>query len=278
MDVRGDNGEIDGAEWAVRAGVASVLAGPIVFAAVAMGWAWAGLAGWILAWLVAVPTALIAAVTGRAALRGFGAGNWVVRAGPEALEVRLRSFYNDDLPASDGIVVRLAWSELAFARRCTVDGTRLEPEAAGGEVRERRRYLELWTVAPLGPEVAEALARERGRRGHGRTHFHHHFVTLCGDRCLRVDFSGRHGLLRPGLVDTLAALGERVHVQQPIELTESAWSELSPEELDERILSLIERGERVRAIAAARAAYGFSIADAKRFVDELDQPELVGAA
>ncbi|MEO0650995.1 MAG: hypothetical protein AAFZ65_09980 [Planctomycetota bacterium] len=281
MELRGDLGAERGPSdgLLVRANAWSALAGPIVFGAVAAGWVWAGLAGWVLAWIVALPMLLLTLTTGRAALRGFGDGNWVLRTTSEGLELRLRSFWNNDLPGDEPIVVRLEWHELAFARRCTVDGSR--PDFSRGtlaEERDRRRYLELWTRVPVPGEVVEALGRERSRRAHGRTHFHHHFVSLVGERCLRIDFGGRHAALSPSLKATLAAIGDRVHVQQPVELTESAWSDLAPEELDERILALIERGDRVRAIAALRAAYGFNLAEAKHFVDDLDAPEATAAA
>ena len=269
MDVGSDVGKLGSTDLEVRVRPGAALAGPVVFAAVAAVWVAVGLAGWVLAWAVALPMLWIAWTTGRAALRAFGPGNWVLREAPEALEVRLRSFWNDDLP-DEPIVLRIPWSELACVRRVdqrlSVPDPEQGPRAAH---RERRQELELWTAVPLPEALHAALARETSRRARGRTHFHHHLVHLGGDSCLRIVFRGPHGALEPHIGRVLERLRERTAVQPPLEVTEPDWSSLDGPALDQRILDLAERGDRVRAIAAARTRYGYDLVQAREFVDEL---------
>jgi len=218
------------------------------------------------AWLLLGPVfafagalyALVLGSTLQSARRAFGRANWLLRLSPAGLVLNLRSFQNAHFPQDGPTIARLAWSEVARAREVRELAPRGERQAS---VTTRWLQLELAGVdtAPL-----EALVRaERERPGPawrflgitGRSRSGHVPVWVAAPGVLRCSWPGR---------EALRALEASVSHAEPLVLAPDAQPDV-----EQRLAELVRRGERLRAIAHARAELGLSTTDARARIDEL---------
>ncbi|HEX6884418.1 MAG TPA: hypothetical protein VF530_13655 [Planctomycetota bacterium] len=218
------------------------------------------------AWLLLGPVfafggalyALVLASTLQGARRAFGRTNWLLRVSPAGLVLNLRSFQNAHFPEDGPTVARLAWPEVARAREVREPAPGAEHAAS---VTARWLQLELAGVdtAPL-----EALVRaERERPGParrflgitGRSRSGHVPVWVAAPGIVRCSWPGR---------EALRALEPSVSCAEPLVLAPDAEPDL-----ERRLAELVRRGERLRAIAHARAELGLSTTEARARIDEL---------
>ena len=113
-----------------------------VFAVAALAAAAAPLAGVEFPRLVAYGSSLgltllawIASATLRAAL---APSNWLLRATPDGLYLKFRSYLNHGMPAADETVVFLAHDRIVTISALTRTTTRRDPETTGGKELRRR--------------------------------------------------------------------------------------------------------------------------------------------
>lgn len=223
-------------------------------------------------WLAGVPFLGIAAVLGRGALRGLGPANWVLIARETGLAVKVRSFWNADLPSRDPVVAWIPREEIRALRR--VERARPVPvgdgrDNAAGTERQAVRALDVLLTHERTEELAAACRRERSFRGEGRTHFHRYPVSVPAPGCVRVTWRDASARLSPSLDRALAFLARTFPVEEPLEIEGRDWRELEGEELDDLILELVQSGQEIRALHLVRLRYRMSLAEAKAFLGEL---------
>ena len=224
------------------------------------------------AWFVIAPMALACGglwlvclhAIGQVAYRAMLPSNWLMRVSPAGLVLNLRSYQNAHFPGDGPTVVRLAWPEIARARKVVERSTRRGQR--GHETLERKSWIELELAGGETGEVARLVATERERPGPERS-----FLGLRSrSRSNHVPvFVERPGVLRVDWVggDPLRVLGQHVQVGPKLTLD----LDKQPGDVDTRLRTLLARGNRLAAYELARNEIGLSLAEAKRRVEELDR-------
>lgn len=198
----------------------------------------------------------------------FRPSNWVMKATPEGIYLKFRSYLNAHYPEDGPTVVYLPYGDLASARR-----VREEWQTLGKNdriVRRTSKWLELRLRHRETEDLRLAIAAEMQRRGPRKS-----FLGISGSsRAPHVPVI----VPEPGLVRAewrgkamLAALNGRVAAagdlpEHDAGLAVGAGDGLP---LEERALRLVQRGDRIAACALVRAEREVDHTEAKRFVDEV---------
>ena len=83
-------------------------------------------------------------------------------------------------------------------------------------------------------------------------------------------WKSRYDCLRPSVDTVLDRLSKYVNVLEPArEEKRDSWSELTEEQVDSEVLRFAQNGDRISAIKLLRLRRGYTITEAKQFVDEL---------
>lgn len=211
--------------------------------------------------------------------RGFQGGwqaarrttNWRLRATPDGLFVKIRSFLNHALPAEDPVVLFVPRRRVAWLRRH--DQRMVTSGTSKNSMTVKRGCLEIKVDGTLDAlDRAIALERQRwiptrmGRKRHG-----HYPVSVVPGGIVRIDWHGPDTALRPKLDAALADLAGRFGYRRAGAAQTARGSVLAgagPEH-ERQLLEHAQRGETMQAIELARALYGYDLTEAKRFVEEL---------
>jgi hypothetical protein len=208
----------------------------------------------------------------------FHPQNWLVRKGDEGLFIHFRSYLNERLNPDDPTVMFLAYSDIRSARLVR---EHLEiPDSSSQNRTETQiiRWIELELAIDPTP-VADALAEEGGRSGVPEKHWYGTSTTLYRDYpvqmqvppFLRIKWQATPG---PGaLLDTLP---ERIEIAPEVVVKADFGSlqNLSADEQTKRLRELKQRGQVIAAVYLARRTFHCSLADAKKFVDSVQERSL----
>ena len=224
-------------------------------------------------YLMSFFSALFAFVGWRASRAAWRPSNWIVRVASDGLYVKFRSYLNDNMSARDPVVVFIPKAEIG-SLRAHHEKTRRPDDEGAGEIVVPRRYLEIELRDPGDiPELAEHLARARARREPGfagtKMKFNHYPVRAFATGVVRIDWAGPDVSVRPRLPRALAVLGRHYRVATPAESEERPAAELVPEEQEDRLIAMVERGEKIAAVKLARRLYGYDLTEAVAFVEGL---------
>jgi hypothetical protein len=77
------------------------------------------------------------------------------------------------------------------------------------------------------------------------------------------------GWAAPSLKRVLHELAQFVPVEEPRRLDRDNWRDLSPDELDDQVLALVQAGDRMAATQLLVRSRGYSTTEAHQFVNEL---------
>ncbi|QPJ64838.1 MAG: hypothetical protein G3M78_05335 [Candidatus Nitrohelix vancouverensis] len=228
--------------------------------------------------------------------------NWLLRLDPGRAVIKFRSYLNDHLPEEDKIVVEIPCAEIAWARKTK---ERVVTNDRDGAVYQFFTFLDLKLKSQDAEALRQAILDERNRRppieamnralfqarkrrapdseiallkaeikqeeqrrpkGGSRfsTTLHHHYpVRMTDASILRLDWSG----VRPRIGKALEALEASVALEPVIKISSDFTQ--PAQNIEEQILDLAARGETFKAIALTRERYGYSVAEAKAFVESL---------
>jgi ribosomal protein L7/L12 len=196
----------------------------------------------------------------------FSAGNWVVRIYGQRILIKIGMPRSDD-PARV-FVAEFQAKEMEWVRVHRQVTTMRE----GGEiVAHSYAWLELkpreMDLAEVKRCVQTASAPRVWRGWQATTPMP---VSVTSEGVVRVEWSSKHSVLAPSLKRAVAVLGEVVPVMAEVmEREDFTKSDADKKKLEQRIMELVERGEMIEAVKVARGLYGFSLAEAKAFVEEL---------
>lgn len=207
----------------------------------------------------------------------FRSSNWLVRATNDGLFIKFRSYLNGHFDDRDLTVVFVPYSEIRSAT--LVRETRELPDRDGAShnrtTRSARRLIELELTAdctPLSKLLANELERIFGKEvvGAGKisTRYQHFPVRLAPSKRLRIEWG-----VVPGPQTLLDILARHSIPQRSTEVVEdfNSLEKLPKAQQEERLLQLIEGGDKLGAIALARRLYACDLAAAKQFIEELAQ-------
>jgi len=204
----------------------------------------------------------------------FRLTNWILWAPPGKVLVNLRS-YQDKSTLDTLSVVELADNEIAEIRRFEERYT--VPEKQG-----RRTSLKLVSLDILLRTQDESLAKLIADRRttpqpwqnlagiRSRSDLTLYSVTLPAADVIRIAWTGgRNHSIAPGVNRVLRELETRIHVGEPALKEEGTNGKSGDAEIDDRILSLVLSGNKIDAIKILRLERGYTLIEAKQFVDEL---------
>jgi hypothetical protein len=251
----------------------------LVWAAILIGspalcW-WVGGPRWLVAALGMFAALMLPLFVGDVRAR-FRPTNWVGWIRADGLWIHLRS-YQDQSEQDALAVVELGYREIAEVGRRVERYT--TPNSSGRSVQHKLESLDVHLLEPDAGELAAALAANRNRKQpewgclgfiRGSSKPAHFSVTRPTPTLLRVAWYGgmSHGV-SPSLKHVLARLAENVRVAEEVRDERADWRRLTDEEVDNRVLELVSRGNRMEAIHLLVRRRGYSQTDAHRFVEEL---------
>jgi hypothetical protein len=211
---------------------------------------------------------------GGAAVKALRSTNWLLRIAPDGLWINLRSYHNRDF-APAATVLFLPYPEIAGVSQHAV---KRSERTSDGTAAWTDRCLDVRLVDPAPADVATEIAEERRRTVPGshlgglvtsNSRNNHVPVTLPTDRVLRLAWRGRFDFIVPGLTKTLNELGAECTFEEPSVKDVADVKALTSDEIDRLIIECVETGDTFGAVKLLQEHRGFSLRDAKQFVDEL---------
>ena len=234
-------------------------------------------------WLFVVISGLAAAVTLPFLVQDvrarFRETNWVLWVRPSGVSINLRSYQDEsslDLPS----VLELSDNEITQVRR------RIErytvPSSKGGAIHHKLESLDidLRLADPRDArELSAAIAAVRNRPQPQKTYLGFikgtseltlYSVSMPTNGVVRIAWSGgqNHGV-KPSFAKILDLLAQRVRVGETVTEERGDWRELEGEELDDQILGLVAVGNVFDAVKLLHRRKGYSLTEARKFVDDL---------
>ncbi len=216
-----------------------------------------------LVYYLATIGAVIFGLIARMAFRLFRASRraecWQLRWSAEALYVRFRAYHNHRFPADTPTIVKLDRREVAWIRPRNQDLNAPNTEGAWSQW-FTIKHLEIALRRTDPGPLADALRAEAQQRDWKRSRFNHYPVTLHGD-AIHVELRSPK--------KALAALARYFPTTLAVEPPAKAFDDMSTAEKEDHILALIQSGNTIAAVKAARDVYGCDLATAKSLVDDL---------
>lgn len=241
------------------------------------GGAWReGGVGRVMLTLMTLLMSLFPLLAGHAFLHSLGPQNWVLRCRPGGLLIKFRSYLNDHYPQDREVIVELRPDEIAWAGK-----TRERRISEGSEKGDVQAEDITWLdIKPVSNDLSELEARLRAEREIiASTKFGEHPVHIADGGVIRIGWRSKSTWLTPKADKALEAMWllMQVSVRQEEKRTNDLFNASGDQrERENRILELAESGDTFGAVKAARRLYGFSLKEARDFVDELMGKEKAG--
>jgi hypothetical protein len=209
----------------------------------------------------------------------FQPTNWLVRATTDGLFVQFRSYLNYRFPSGDTTVVWIPYGAIRSAhavreRRPVPDVERSTRGADYSIVRRRTTVrLELnGDIAPLTRAIEDEIGRAVGGGNIGgvtKTRYRHVPVRMPSPGILQLDWA-----VTPDAAAFLALLRDHgVSTETAAatldDLDVASLRALSRSEQEQRLAELVDLGDTIAAIHAARRLYGYDLTRAREFVEHL---------
>lgn len=222
-----------------------------------------------LGYLVAGFSGLMLLPFGFSFISTYRSENWLFRYSPPRLLIKIRSYQNHRLSDDDPVVLEIDTSEVAWIRKLRekviTSGTENEPTC------EARTYLELKLKHDNLAELESQIAAER-KRSHKGSKWLHYPVQVSGACTIRVEWRGPSAWITPKVEMAIEMLRSTVEVRaEEMDLRDYTVAPADKAAQDEQILELVERGQHIAAMKVARARYGYSLKQAKEFVEGLQR-------
>ncbi len=198
--------------------------------------------------------------------------NWLVRVQTDGLLVKYRTYLNHHFPSEDMTVVYMPFAEIEWVREHRVQRN-IPGAVPGNDMRNRFKYAEFKLPDQQIRELDNRLASERltpapkGSRwfGNAQTSSPHYPVQVVKDGLVRVEWG-----VRPKLQAFLAEIGNFVQVkpQAGTSVDYRLIAGMPKAEQEQRLLELVESGDRMGAVKVAKLLYGYNTTEAVKFVNE----------
>ena len=235
-----------------------------------MGWLFSAIAGLVLIGC-GLLSLLIAGFSAGAVRDALASSNWLLRARPDGLFLRFRSFQNGYAEPGKLAAVYLPKAEIDWLQAQHL--TTLGRDADGGETRNRRSQLRIRLRHADTAELAQALDGERrsiGRRRFGIAITARHYpVRLAADNEIVVDWAGRDKATRPSLAKLMPLLQAQFPVRPPEAQDHTPYEQLSRAQQEDQLAELAAAGDILSAVKIAKELYGLDTSQARAFVEEL---------
>lgn len=184
---------------------------------------------------------------------------WQLRWSPETLYIRFRAYHNYRFPADTPSIVKLDRHEIAWIRPRRQNLNAPDTEGSWSQwftIKHLEIALRRTDPAPL----ADALRAEAQQRDRKRSRFNHYPVTLRGD-AIHIELRSPK--------KALAEMARYYPTTLAVEAPATAFEDMTAAEQEDHIVALIQSGNTMAAVKAARAVYGCDLTTAKNLVDGL---------
>lgn len=227
---------------------------------------------WVLLALAAMMF-LFAWLFGRMLQRSFGTQNWLIRATPSRMLIKFRSFANAHFSVDDSVVLELHPREIESIGLLKESWLRPRGDYHA-PVQDRSTSIEFTVKGIDLEELSRRLAAERANMGpgtHSKTRYGDFPVRLV-DSTVRVQLRGGSSFTSPSPKRLIQELSRVLKVEmrearrRKLDLANPANEQSA---MENQILELAERGDRIGAMTLARMRYGCSLVEAKKFVEDL---------
>ncbi len=218
---------------------------------------------------------LFVGVFGSLLVKTLRPDNWLMRITSSAVVVKYRSFANAHLPKEDLVAFVLDRAELKWAR--SSKSKRITPGSQSGESRsDHRTSLEIGIDPSVTQELEPLLVAERQRqeppRGMTKSSSKtlHYPVSIPESGVIRIEWRSGQSWITPSIKHVLAQLAKWTTIEEPKQATANYASLTSKDmQTEDKILELAASGEVIAATRLVRKIYGYSLAEARQFVDDL---------
>jgi hypothetical protein len=193
--------------------------------------------------------------------------NWLLRATPDGLYLKFRSYLNHGMPAADETVVFLPHDRIVTISALTRTTTRRDPETTGGKELRRRKFLRIRLDGGDLAALAGHLSRERRRWAGGRNfrrRSNHQLARAIGSDIVEVEWAGMGSVER-----ALGLLAPRYPIGAPERIDDRARAGASKADLETQVKEPATRGETMAAIKLAKRLYGIGTTEAKAMIERL---------
>ncbi len=203
--------------------------------------------------------------------------SWLMCIRPEALWINLRS-YQEQSTDSEAAVVELNYAEIAEVYKYQESYS--TPNDKGGNRRTKVTSLDIRLNHEQTAELQQALSIWRRHEQPERVYFGNIRVrnvvnsvpvSLPAANVVRLAWRGSSHWIAPSMGRTLNVLASSVKVAAPSRRDRPSWRNLSEVELDDQILELARSGKSMDAIRLLTKRRGYSLTNAKQFVNELTE-------
>jgi hypothetical protein len=215
-------------------------------------------------------TALIAWLCLRHIVNASGPNGWVLRDDGAHLLVNLRSHLNTHFDPTTPSVLVLPKSRVRSLRVVREHGVRTHVGDYGVVFENpiRREFLDIAFDGDT-EAVTAALAAEGTRRSKGGSRFHHSAVRMLPNGRLRIAWRDETNRLRPGLDTSRRQLSFQYRFAEAESNEQKPLQELDKAATESRLLEMVARGERMKAVALAKVLYDMGTTEAVHFIDTL---------
>src|SRR3989338_2877372 len=204
-------------------------------------------------------------------IRTFSSDNWLMRLDQDKIIIKFRSFLNRHLPDTDKQIIRIPLHEIKEVRAVSETLKTIAPFRIH-RLTKAALFTNLEII--LNPadtrELKERLKYEVNVKA--KTKHHHYPVSLANDDGITIEWKSAKTRITPGIKRTLELFAmHRVKVASKVKETKDyrETAAVIKEEMEARILDLVQKGNIIEATALAKRAYNLNVAEAKSFVEEL---------
>jgi hypothetical protein len=234
--------------------------------------------------------------------------NWLVKAGPDRLLIKFRSFQNYYYPDNDPVVIELFWREIDWVRKTRETSTK---PGSDGAVIEFFRYLDLKLHLSEKElkKIENALVKERNNKPLQSAvgELKHELFQARKRKAPKYEIDGikhrlrnekiirhqqkkqsggkhhdypvrlvndnvlrlRWNAIKPNIKKTLAYFSAYTQLESDIKIESDSTGDFKGKALDDMILDRVVKGDKIDAIALVKKHYGFSTTDSIKFIGEL---------
>ena len=221
-------------------------------------------------WYIIIVSLLFTSFFMRSVARAFSRRSWLLRVSSDYLYIHIDPLFT---PASAApTILQLDNADIAWIRayRKTVLTTDDSDRNS-----ETNAFLEIKPRATDLAELRDALNVARAPTVTKRaivtsTRYPILLISVTAEGIIRLQWQSIYARITPPLDSIITALGKTFPVQPAItEVHDFTKTHVNNEKMDQQIVEFVEQGRNVDAIRLARLRYGFSLAQAHQFVDEL---------
>jgi hypothetical protein len=233
--------------------------------------------GWKLGYYLAAVTVAFLVLLQRLITARFRPSNWLVRMNDLGVFIQFRSYLNYHLPAEDLTVAFVSYGEIRSARLVREKVTVPDMEGRAGTETQYLRYVELELAGDLVPltkaleaEITEKAPMQKHWYGRSSTLYQDHPVRMQSPPCLHLRWQ-----VVPRARKFLQALQPYTAITSPGSISQdfAHLESLNPEEQQQCLRELAQRGETIAAIYLSRKLHGCGLAEAKEMVEGLKNSE-----